>query len=81
MPVINLTKSKEPDRVLRNACKPNANPRGTWIVYHTGDYSDSVNQTKVGRAAWELAQTGVVLLCQKLLQSEPRQYAYVAVVL
>lgn len=79
--MINLTKHPEAARVLQNACKPNANPRGTWIQYAEGDYSSAVHNTVVGRAAWTLHEAGLLLLCQKRLQDEPRIYAYVGVVL
>ena len=81
MTIVNLTKSKDPARVLQNACKPGTNPRGTWLIYHEGDYADSVHNTPVGRAAWTLHEQGKVVLCQKRISDEPRRYVYVAVVL
>ena len=80
MNVIDLTEHPDAVRVLQNACKPNANPYGTWLIYHRGSYSDGINQTKIGRAAWELSEAGVVRLVQKLVSFEPREYFYVAVV-
>ena len=79
MNAVDLTKSKDPARVLNNACKPGANPRGTWIIYAQGDYSDSVHNTPVGRAAWALYEQGKVVLCQKRISDEPRRYVYCAV--
>jgi len=81
MTTIDLTQLKDPVRVMQNACKPNANPRGTWIIYAQGDYSSNVHNTAVGRAAWALHEAGRLMLCQKRLQDEPRVYAYVGVVL
>lgn len=79
--MIDLTNHPDPVRVLQNAVKPNANPRGTWIIYADGDYANNVHNTDVGRAAWALHEAGRLLLCQKRLQDEPRVYAYCGVVL
>lgn len=78
--MIDLTRHKDPARVLRNALHPDINPRGTTILYHEGDYGDGINNKPVGLAAWELAQAGLVHLFQKLISKEPRRYAYYAVV-
>lgn len=79
MNAVDLTKSKDPARVLQNACKPGANPRGTWIIYAQGDYASNVHNTAVGRAAWTLHEQGKVVLCQKRISDEPRRYVYCAV--
>ena len=79
MTAIDITTHKDPARVLRQACEPNINPRGTIIVYHYGDYADNVHQTVAGRAAWDLHKEDKVILCQKMLDDEPRRYAYCAV--
>ncbi len=80
MNAVDLTKSKDAARVLQNACKPGANPRGTWLIYAEGDYADAVHNTPAGRAAWTLHEQGKVVLCQKRISDEPRRYVYVAVV-
>ena len=78
MPTIDLTTVKDPARVLRNAVEPNINQKGTWLIYHMGDYADDINTKPVGRMAWDLAQSGRVRLFQKVIEQEPRKYAYIA---
>lgn len=78
--MIDVTNHKDPVRVMRNACEPGANPKGTRIAYFYGDYADDVSRTALGKAAWELYQQGKVDLFQKLLTKEPRLYQYLAVV-
>ena len=78
MPTIDLTTAKDPARVLKNATEPNINPKGTFLVYHIGDYLDAINTKPVGRMAWDLAQSGRVRLFQKVIEQEPRKYAYIA---
>ena len=78
--MIDLSKSKDPVRVFKNALEPNINPLGTWILYHTGDYADQVGSTALGRAVYDAAASGNVHMVQKLVQQEPRIYNYYAVV-
>jgi hypothetical protein len=78
VPTIDLTTAKDPARVLRNAVEPNINPKGTFLVYHIGDYLDAVNNTAVGRMAWQLQEAKRVRLFQKVIEQEPRRYAYIA---
>lgn len=78
--MIDLTKSKDPSRVLKNALEPGINAAGTHIAYHEGDYADQINSKPVGRMAWDLMKSGRVHLFQKMLHTEPRRYQYLAVV-
>lgn len=80
MQVIDLTKSKDPVRVFRNALEPNINPAGTWILYHQGDYADQVGTTALGRAVYDASANGEVHMVQKMISVDPREYAYYAVV-
>lgn len=79
--MIDLTKAKDPVRVFRNALQPNINPKGTWILYHVGDYADNVNATPLGRAVYEASMRGEVAPVQKLVCKEPRIYNYYARIL
>lgn len=79
--MIDLTKAKDPVRILRNALQPNINNRGDWILYHVGDYADGVHHTPLGRAVYEAAMRGEVAPVQKLVSKEPRQYNYYARIL
>lgn len=79
--MIDLTKSKEPVRVFKNTLQPNINQRGTYILYHQGDYSDSVHNTPIGRAVWQAYERGEVVPVQKLVSKDPRAYNYYAVVM
>lgn len=81
MATIDLTQHKDPTRVLRNAVELNINPSGSWLIYHIGDYADSINNTPVGRMAWDLAQSGRVRLFQKVIEQSPRKYSYLAQVI
>lgn len=78
--MIDLTKSKDPTRVLKNALEPNINPKGTYILYHQGDFGDEVGKAPLGRAVYDMSMQGKVHLVQKITQQEPRQYNYYAVV-
>lgn len=73
--MIDLSKSPDPVRVFKNALE--ANPKGTYIAYHEGDYSDHIGLTKIGKAVREDAR---VIPCQKRIQDEPRRYVYYAVI-
>lgn len=78
--MIDITKSKDPIRVFKNALEPNINPPNTYILYHIGNYADQVGTTALGRAVYEASSNGKVHMVQKLVQQEPSQYAYYAVV-
>lgn len=78
--MIDVTNHKDAVRVMRNACEPGANPKGTRIVYFYGDYADDVSSTDRGKAAWALYEKGLVDLFQNVLTKEPRLYQYMAVV-
>lgn len=78
MTTVNLTKHDEPERVFRNALKPNANPRGTVIVYAEGNFGDEIGTTAIGRMAWDAYERGEVELVQKKIGFE--QHLYMAVV-
>lgn len=80
MNTVNLTKLHESDRarVFRNALKQNANPRGTCITYHQGDFGDEIGTTELGRIAWEAYERGDVALVQKTY--DMGQHLYMAVV-
>lgn len=54
-------------------------PRGAWIVYHTGDYSDEIGRTVTGKLAMSLQQQGRVVLVQRRINDDPRMYEYIAV--
>lgn len=81
---ISLLTHKDPARALKAAVLGidgiPQNPRGTWICYAEGDYTDQVHNTKAGRAAWELHEQNRVILCQKKIQDEPVRYSYYAVI-
>lgn len=79
--MIDLIASKDPIRVFKNALQSNINPRGTYIRYHHGDYSDSVHNTPIGRAVYQAYERGEVVPVQKLVSVEPRAYNYYAVVM
>lgn len=53
--------------------------RGAWIVYHTGDYSDNIGLTSVGKLAMSLQQQGRAILVQRKIGDDPRIYEYIAV--
>lgn len=80
MTTVNLTKLHESERarVFRNALKPNANPSGSKIVYHQGDFGDEIGTTELGRIAWEAYERGDVMLVQKTY--DMGQHLYMAVV-
>ncbi len=78
--MIDLTNHPDPVRVFNNALEPGINPRGTYIAYHEGDYSDHVGLTPIGKSAYQAYESGRVILCQKRIQEEPRRYVYYAVV-
>lgn len=78
--VVDLTRTKDADRVMRLACDHSNNPSGTYLLYHVGDYSDNINTTPLGRAAWAMYEKDKVHLVQKLIEVEPRRYHYLAVV-
>lgn len=78
--MIDLIATKDPVRVFKNALQPNINPRGTYILYHHGDYSDAIHNTPIGRAVWQAYERGEVVPVQKLVCVEPRAYNYYAVV-
>ena len=80
MQVIDLTKSKDPIRVFKNALEPNINRPGTWILYHVGDYADQIGTTALGRSVRDAESAGKVHVVQKVVSIDPRQYAYYAVV-
>lgn len=79
--MIDLTKAKDPVRVLKNALQPNINKRGDYILYHVGDYADGVHNTPLGRAVYDAWERGEVAPVQKLVSKEPRCYNYYAVLL
>lgn len=76
--MIDLTNHNEPVRVFNNALEPGINPRGTYIAYHEGEYSDLVGLTPIGKAAYKASTDGRVILFQKRIQDEPRRYVYYA---
>ena len=78
--MIDLTKAKDQIRALKNALEPNINQKGTYILYHQGDFGDEVGKTPLGRAVYDMSTQGKVHLVQKITQQEPRQYNYYAVV-
>lgn len=78
--MIDLTKSKDAARVLRNAFKPGANPKATRILYHVGDYFDRIGTSDIGKVAYELHEKGLAHLVQRRVSKEPRRYEYFAVV-
>jgi len=81
---MNLTASKDPARVLRNAVMgidgiQQAKP-GTQIIYHTGKtWSLSEYGRKVGAMARELADLGRVILCQRRVNGSD-DFEWIAVV-
>ena len=77
--MIDLRKSQDPVRVFKNALEPNINPPGTWILYHTGDFSTKSGRTPIGIAVREAFDKGIVHIFQKVISQEPRQYHYYAV--
>ncbi len=80
---MNLSTSKDPARVLRNAVMgidgiQQAKP-GTRIVYHTGEmWSLSESARKVGAIARELADKERVILCQRRIGDD--DYEWLAIV-
>jgi len=78
---MNITKSKDPARVLKNAVLGIDGiaqvPPGTMIVYHTGPvWSLSENARKVGEMARQLMSEKRVILYQ--LRSGTDEYDWVA---
>ena len=57
----------------------NTAKKGTWHVYHAGDFGDEIGMKPIGRYVRALADRGRAILCQKKLVDAPRQYAYYAV--
>lgn len=76
--VVNITKHQDPERVFRNALKPNANPRGTIITYGEGNFGDEIGLTTIGKLAWDAYERGEVELVQKKIGFE--RHLYMAVV-
>lgn len=76
--MIDITKSKDSARVMRNAVLMGLNPVGTWIKYHTGEYQDEIGTHPVGIEARSLFELGKVWLFQKKIADS--QYDYYAVV-
>ncbi len=59
--------------------KFNTAKKGSWHVYHAGDFADEIGSKPIGRYVRGLAERGRAILCQKKLVDDPRQYAYYAV--
>ena len=78
MQTVDVTKLKDPVRVLLNAFEPGTNPRGTQVIYYIGDYFDQVGRTAIGRAAWDLYASGKADLVQRVIKKSPRIYEYIA---
>lgn len=76
--MIDITKSKDAARVLRNAVMLGVNPKGTWIKYHTGEYQNEIGLQPVGIEARSLFDLGKVDLFQKKL--DDCLYDYYAVI-
>lgn len=53
--------------------------RGTWHIYHEGDYFDLIGSKPIGRFARGLYERGRAILVQKKLVDAPRLYAYYAI--
>lgn len=75
---MNLTDNPKAADLLHRAATRTDRQKGLIIAYAEGDFSSNVNQSRVGKVAYELAQSGHVRLFQKKLTDEPRVYQYLA---
>lgn len=75
---MNIIGDKNAAEILTRAATRTDKEPGLRISYFEGDYSSEVNKTAVGKAAYGLAQAGLVRLFQKKIQDEPRLYSYIA---
>ena len=75
---MNLTGHKQAADLLHRAATRTDREKGLMIAYAEGDFSSNINQSQVGKVAYELAQSGHVRLFQKKLTDEPRTYQYIA---
>lgn len=76
--MIDLTGDKNASDRLVSICRNKNREAGQWIIYAEGNFSSNINQTAVGKAAYELSQSGLVRLFQKRISDEPRRYVYLA---
>lgn len=77
---MNLTENPKASDLLHRAATRTDRQKGLMIAYAEGDFSSNINQSHVGKVAYELAQSGHVRLFQKKLTDEPRLYQYIAVI-
>lgn len=75
---MNLTQNPKAAELLRRQATRTDKEPGQMIAYAEGDFASNINQTAVGKTAYELSQSGRVRLFQKLISTEPRRYQYIA---
>lgn len=77
---MNLTDHKQAAELLHRQATRSDRERGLMIAYAEGDFSSNIGQSQVGKAAYQLQESGHVRLFQKRIQDEPRLYQYLAVI-